>query len=77
MQILPTTKTAVATNVMSGASAKPAAPAPATSQQPRAVAKKSTAKRQYNTDNATTAVTPYQPPVEMKPSHSIVVSNYY
>lgn len=53
-----------------------AAPAPVAPQQPRAVAKKSTAKKQSNADSTTTtAVTPYVPPVEMKPSHSIVVSN--
>lgn len=40
-------------------------------QQPRAVAKKSTAKRQSNTDSTT-----YNPSVETKTSHSIVVSNH-
>lgn len=38
-------------------------------QQPRAVAKKSTAKRQNNVDTST-----YNSTVETKPSHSIVVS---
>jgi len=42
------------------------------SQQPRAVAKKSTAKRQNNVDTAT-----YNSIVETKPSHSIVVSKLY
>lgn len=40
-----------------------------TPQQPRAVAKKSTAKRQNNVDTTT-----YNSTVETKPSHSIVVS---
>lgn len=38
-------------------------------QQPRAVAKKSTAKRQNNLDSTT-----YNSMIETKPSHSIVVS---
>lgn len=41
-----------------------------TPQQPRAVAKKSTAKRQNNVDSTAT----YNSTVETKPSHSIVVS---
>lgn len=40
-----------------------------TAQQPRAVARKSTAKRQNNVDSTT-----YNSTVETKPSHSIVVS---
>lgn len=47
--------------------------APSTApQQPRAVAKKSTAKRQNNVD-----ITMYNSTVETKPSHSIVVSKLY
>jgi len=41
-------------------------------QQPRAVAKKSTAKRQNHVDTTT-----YNSTVETKPSHSIVVSKLY
>lgn len=41
-------------------------------QQSRAVAKKSTAKRQSNIDSTT-----YNPRVETKPSHSIVVSKLH
>jgi len=41
-------------------------------QQPRAVAKKSTAKRQNNVETAT-----YNSIMETKPSHSIVVSKLY
>lgn len=55
-------KTTVATSV---ASSTPSAP-----QQPRAVAKKSTAKRPNNVDTST-----YNSIVETKPSHSIVVSD--
>lgn len=55
-------KTAVVTSVVS--SVPSTAP-----QQSRAVAKKSTAKRQNYVDTIT-----YNPIVETKPSHSIVVS---
>jgi len=58
-------KTIIATNIAS--SIPSTAP-----QQPRAVAKKSTAKRQNNVDTAT-----YNSIVETKPSHSIVVSKLY
>lgn len=54
-------KAAVATSVASSAPST-------TPQQPRAVAKKSTAKRQSNVDT-----TMYNSTVETKPSHSIVV----
>ncbi|XP_014476372.1 PREDICTED: histone-lysine N-methyltransferase SETDB1 isoform X2 [Dinoponera quadriceps] len=66
-------KATVVTNAMPAAAPAPAAPAPAALQQSRAVAKKSTTKRPINVDSAaTTAMTPYNPPTEMKPSHSIV-----
>ncbi|XP_032664339.1 histone-lysine N-methyltransferase SETDB1 [Odontomachus brunneus] len=51
------------------------APSSAAPQQSRAVAKKSTAKRQSSADSATTTSsvsTVYNPPAEIKPSHSIV-----
>lgn len=54
--------------VATSASSTPSTPS-TTAQQPRAVARKSTAKRQNNVDSAT-----YNSIVETKPSHSIVVS---
>lgn len=60
-QNLEVEKTRITTSVAS--SAPSTAP-----QQPRAVAKKSTAKRQNNVDTTT-----YNSTVETKPSHSIVV----
>lgn len=55
-------KTTVATSIVSSTSST-------VPQQSRAVAKKSTAKRQNNIDSAT-----YNSMIETKPSHSIVVS---
>lgn len=55
-------KAAIATSIASSTSS-------IVPQQSRAVAKKSTAKRQNNLDSAT-----YNSMIETKPSHSIVVS---
>lgn len=62
-QNVPAEKAAVATSVTTTT--------PSTApQQPRAVAKKSTAKRHTNVDTTSS----YNSTVETKPSHSIVVS---